>query len=275
MSRVGIEIQTGAASGRRAAAFGASGGPEGMTSFPFAKADGSPLLIAHRGASSRALENSLAAVALAVSDRADMIECDVRHSADGEPFVIHDDRTGRTARENVRVASCDAGRLGAIRLKNGEPIPRLADLLGLVRGDVPLNLDIKDPGGAAAALRVLAGARYRGPVLLSSGIREECRESLALRPDLPCGLVVRRPSSSDLAFCLRFGLVSIHPDRRLLTVLRIRNVVGAGIPFLPYTVDDEECFFRLVGAGAAGVISNRAAELGAAWRRRPGAERPK
>ncbi|MDX1815073.1 MAG: glycerophosphodiester phosphodiesterase, partial [Thermodesulfobacteriota bacterium] len=52
-----------------------------------------PIVIAHRGASRRALENSLEAFSLSLADRADMIEFDVRLSADGEPVVIHDDRT--------------------------------------------------------------------------------------------------------------------------------------------------------------------------------------
>lgn len=239
-----------------------------MAEFPFRKPDGFPLVIAHRGASDRALENSLAAFSRALLERADMIECDVRLSADGVPFVIHDDRAGRTARENVRVASCSAARLATVRLRNGEPVPRLADVLDLVRGAVPLNVEIKDPGGTAAVLRTLTAAGYAGPILLSSAHREECLAARSQRPDLPCGLVTRRPSSSDLAFCLRHALASIHPDRRFLTVLRIRKVVAAGIPFVPYTVDDADAFFRLVDAGASGVFSNRAAELREAWRGR-------
>jgi glycerophosphoryl diester phosphodiesterase len=62
-----------------------------------------PIVVAHRGASRRALENSLEAFSLSLADRADMIEFDVRLSADGEAVVIHDARTGRTARENLTV----------------------------------------------------------------------------------------------------------------------------------------------------------------------------
>lgn len=236
-----------------------------MTRFPFAPADGSPLIVAHRGASDRALENSLAAVSLAAADGADMIEFDVRLSADGVPFVLHDDRTGRTARENLKVASSPAARLRAVRLRNGEPLPPLADVLDAVRGSVPLNIEVKDPGGAAAVLNALDAASYPGPVMLSSSLRGEILAAGALRPGLPCGLVTRRPSSSDLAFCLRHGLASIHPDRRFLTVLRMRRIAAAGVPFLPYTVNDLDTLVRLVDAGAAGVFSDRARDLRLAW----------
>jgi len=229
--------------------------------------DSPPIVIAHRGASRRALENSLEAFSLSLADRADMIEFDVRLSADGEPVVIHDDRTGRTARENLAVARCDAARLRTLRLKNGEPVPLLADVLDLVRGAVPVNIEVKAAGGVHASLRVIDDMRYEGKVVLSSRLREECLAAGAARPGLPCGLVTGRPSASDIAFCLRHSL-SIHPDFRRLSVLRTRKVKEAGLVRFPYTVDDEEEFFRLVRSGADGGFSNRAEELRSAWRER-------
>jgi glycerophosphoryl diester phosphodiesterase len=109
--------------------------------------------------------------------------------------------------------------------------------------------------------------RYEGEVVLSSGLREECLAAGAARPGFPCGLVTGRPSSSDIAFCLRHSL-SIHPDFRRLSVLRTRKVKEAGLFLIPYTVDDEEDLFRLVRSGADGVFSNRAEELRSAWRER-------
>jgi glycerophosphoryl diester phosphodiesterase len=99
-------------------------------------------------------------------------------------------------------------------------------------------------------------------------MRDECLAARDLLPGIPCGLVTRRPSASDLAFCHRHGLSSIHPARRLLTVLRLRNVAASGIPFLPYTVDDPGDAFALIAAGAAGVFSNRALTLREEWNRR-------
>ena len=229
---------------------------------------GRPVFVAHRGASDRALENSPAAFYLAVSDGADMIEFDVRLSADGVPVVFHDDRTGRTAKGNLAVARTPAARLRAVRLKNGETLPLLADVLEIVGGKVPVNIESKAPGAIAAAAKALSKTGYGGELLLSSGRRGECLAARDLLPGIPCGLVTRRPSASDLAFCLRHGLSSIHPSRRLLTVLRLRNVAASSIPCLPYTVDDPEEAFALIAAGAAGVFSNRAQTLREAWNRR-------
>jgi glycerophosphoryl diester phosphodiesterase len=229
---------------------------------------GRPVFVAHRGASDRALENSPAAFALAVEGGADMIEFDVRLSSDGAPVVFHDSRTGRTAKENLAVARTPSARLRTVRLKNGEKLPFLADVLEIVGGIVPINIESKAPGGIAAAAKALSMAGYGGELLLSSALRDECLAARDLLPAISCGLVTHRPSASDLAFCRRHGLSSIHPSRRLLTVMRLRKVAASGIPLLPYTVDDPADAFALIDAGAVGVFSNRAQALRDAWRLR-------
>ena len=239
-----------------------------MKPFRFEERAGSPIVVAHRGAPDRALENSLASFSLAVADRADMIEFDVRLSADGAPVVVHDARTGRTAKENVRVAAATASRLRGVRLKNGEPLPFLSDVLDLVAGRVPLDIESKSPGAVGAIAVSLREADYPGEVVVSSGLRHECLAARSLLPGLPCGLVTGRPSASDIAFCLRHGLPSIHPDHRTLSVLRTRNVKAAGLVLVPYTVNDARTLFRLADAGADGVFSDRARALRAAWRER-------
>ncbi|MEW6719635.1 MAG: glycerophosphodiester phosphodiesterase [Thermodesulfobacteriota bacterium] len=235
--------------------------------FPIAT-PGRPVFVAHRGASDRALENSLSAFSLALADRADMIEFDIRLSSDGVPVVLHDEATGRTATENLVVAKTPWSRLRRVRLKNGEILPSLAEVFSLVRGAVPLNVESKAPGGVAAAVRVVEETGYAGILVLSSGLREECLAARSLLPSAPCGLVTRRPSASDLAFCLRHGLSSIHPDHRRLTALRLRAVLDSGIPLVPYTVDVPATAFRLIAAGAAGVFSNKAQALREAWTNR-------
>ncbi len=239
-----------------------------METPPFLNGIAFPVVVAHRGASDRALENSLAALSLAVADRADMIEFDVRLSTDGDAVVLHDTRTGRTGRENIAIAGSTSDRLRRVRLKNGEPLPFLTDALDLVRGAVPINVHVKTAGGTAAVCDSLAATGYRGSVVISSGLREECLAARTLRPDLACGLVTARPSYSDIAFCLRYSLPSIHPDHRKLSLLRIRKVKSAGLLLIPYTVNEPDLFFRLIEEGADGVFSNRAETLRAAWRKR-------
>lgn len=75
-------------------------------------ANRNPLIVAHRGASAVAPENTLAAFQLAMDLGADGIELDVRQSRDGVPVVIHDATLKRTGVRNEAVAHLTARQLG-------------------------------------------------------------------------------------------------------------------------------------------------------------------
>lgn len=98
-----------------------------------------PLIIAHRGASFDAPENTLAAFHLAFTQGADGIEADFRLSGDGEIVCIHDATTGRTADTNWRVAANSLDQLRRLDLGawkgrqwQGERIPTLAEVLAIL-----------------------------------------------------------------------------------------------------------------------------------------------
>jgi glycerophosphoryl diester phosphodiesterase len=109
-----------------------------------------PWIIAHRGASFDAPENTLAAFRLAFAQGADGIEADFRLSGDGEIVCIHDATTGRTADANLRVAThslADLRRLdlGAWRGAQwqGERIPTLAEVLTILPAGKKFFIEVK------------------------------------------------------------------------------------------------------------------------------------
>lgn len=73
-----------------------------------------PLIIAHRGASAHAPENTFAAFQKAIEVGADGIEFDVRLARDGVPVVIHDETLKRTARRAGRISEMTSGELAAV-----------------------------------------------------------------------------------------------------------------------------------------------------------------
>lgn len=108
-------------------------------------------VIAHRGASAYAPENTLAAFALAIEMGADWFELDCSLSKDGEVIVIHDDTVDRTT-DGVGVAAdltlrelkaLDAGTWKHAKYA-GEPIPTLEESLGLGQGRIGVYVEIKD-----------------------------------------------------------------------------------------------------------------------------------
>jgi glycerophosphoryl diester phosphodiesterase len=122
---------------------------------------------AHRGLHGGATpENSRAAFAAAIT-RGHGIECDIQPSLDGVPFVFHDDRLDRLTGEQGLVGARPAEALDRVTLANGEPLPRLAEMLALVAGQVPLLIEVKSDGTRRALLcRAVADALagYTGPV---------------------------------------------------------------------------------------------------------------
>ena len=113
-----------------------------------------PLVIAHRGASAIAAENSAAALETAIGLGADLAEVDVRLSRDGVAVCCHDPDLGRTTRLAGRVDEHDATALTAAA------VPALIDILALARGRIPVLLDCKLDG--SAFWRVLAGVIVAG-----------------------------------------------------------------------------------------------------------------
>lgn len=115
------------------------------------------LIIAHRGASGNAPENTLAAIDLALRQKADMIEIDIFLSKDNQLVVMHDQRVDRTTNgqgnvEELTLAELkklDAGSWFSDKF-TGEKIPTLAEVLHKIQGKTRLLIEIKQSGRGIA-----------------------------------------------------------------------------------------------------------------------------
>jgi glycerophosphoryl diester phosphodiesterase len=140
-----------------------------------------PRVYAHRGATARAPENSLAACAAAFALGASC-EVDVRAARDGALVLMHDASVARTTNARGRIARLTLAELRGLPLRGSasEHVPTLEQALALPRGDQALLLDLKrdDEAFHARLAGVLAGATASGEVVL--GVRSEA-QSRALR----------------------------------------------------------------------------------------------
>lgn len=124
-------------------------------------------IIAHRGASHDAPENTLAAVRLAWSQGADAVEVDVHLTADERLAVIHDPDTQRTSGIATRVASASLGELQQLDVGSwkaptfaAERVPALDDVLALVPVGKRIFVEVKSgPEAIGALVRSLARSR--------------------------------------------------------------------------------------------------------------------
>jgi glycerophosphoryl diester phosphodiesterase len=148
-----------------------------------------PLVIAHRGASAEKPENTLAAFRRALARGADGIELDVQTTRDGVPVVFHDATLRRLTGVPGRLAELTWRDLKKLRVRGTEPIPRLADVLALVRGRAVVQVELKRGGAIAPVVRVLRRARAAGWVILASFDAGLVRRARRQAPEFPRMLI--------------------------------------------------------------------------------------
>lgn len=231
-----------------------------------------PSWIAHRGAGTMAPENTLAAFRLGADHGFAMFECDVKLSADGEPFLLHDAELDRTTNGQgvAGVHSWDAlSRLDAGswhgRAYAGEPLLRLEALsrwlqsLGLM-----VNLEIKpSPGDDARTGRVVAErvrtlwAQSEVKPLLSSFSLDALRAAAQAAPELPRALLLDRWQPEGIDEALLLGCRALVVQQAFLNDRRIDAIHAAGLKSMAYTVNDAERAGTLWLSGLDGLITDR------------------
>lgn len=220
-------------------------------------------VLAHRGASAEAPENTLAAVraALGGDGPADGLEFDVRLSADGVPFAFHDDTTGRLAGVPGALETRAAEQIERLRVR-GEPIPRLAELIDLVLALRPnlatgcLNVELKPTGSAEPLIRACAPVLENVPLASLVVSSFDPRVLLAARSlDVPWRLGFIYDDSVALTALPSLeatGPIDLHPNHRLVNAGHLAEYARPQRRFRCWTVDDPAEALRLAGLAAVG-----------------------
>jgi glycerophosphoryl diester phosphodiesterase len=219
---------------------------------------GLPLIIGHRGGTERGYQNSMAAFNDAISLHLDVVETDVRHSADGAAVLMHDPALPHECRPfaGVAVHALTAAQLRRVRCA-GQPIPRLADLVArLMRPDarrVAIMAEVKDgdPLGVRDALAPLGWQR----VIIESfdwaalGTIEQATPQVVT---CPLGVTADR-----LAGALAVTHDCVGPERRAATIDLITRAHAAHVGVIVWTIDDVPTMIQLSDHGVDGLITNR------------------
>lgn len=153
-----------------------------------------PLILGHRGLSSKHLENSMEAFRAALAAGMDGFELDVQPTRDGVCVVLHDDDLVRTALGSGLLRKMKAAELPP--LKNGEPLPRLADVLDLPAKLV--NVELKGEPGWQQALAAVEAAEALDRVLFSSFEPSEVLQLWAACEGARCGFLWETDEALDL-----------------------------------------------------------------------------
>lgn len=246
-----------------------------VTVAEFMVVNGGTRVIAHRGFSARAPENTLAAVRLAIDAGADMVEVDVTGTSDGHVICLHDetlDRTtdgrGRaTARTLNEIRRLDAGSWFSPRFAN-ERVPTLGEVLEFAQGDILVNIEIKPeavPHGVADAVAALIHDRHMGgSVVVSSFSPDALRRIKVADPEIVT-ISLFNPELHDgldpLEIVQEVGARGLNISSDRVTRELIERCHRHGFPVGVYTVNRKRKMRRLVAMGVDAVFSDHPARM--------------
>jgi glycerophosphoryl diester phosphodiesterase len=236
------------------------------------------LVVAHRGASSQAPENTTEAFRLAVEHGADAIELDVHLSRDGKLAVIHDAALDRTTDLGGAVAeltmdeirAADAGHAFARDGDAGYPfrgrglrVPTLPEVLDWLPEGIGLVVEVKAPAAVEGTVAALRDSRVgaAGRASLISFDEASIDRAHELDPELPTGylLVPGQEISRALAWAVEHGHVGVHPwegDLGLdpMPIMAQARVYGRQVGC--YVVNDPKRMEHLAACGLWGFVTD-------------------
>jgi glycerophosphoryl diester phosphodiesterase len=227
-------------------------------------------VMAHRGASFYAPENTMPAFELAKELGADGIELDVQLTKDGKLVVIHDDEVDRTSNGHGRVSEMSYGELCALDFSAGKDgykntkIPLLEEVFEFAsREGIFVNVEIKDDSCAKTfhiADKVIeAEKKYNmtGNVTYSSFNHYILRYLKNISQDIPVSILYVGGFVDIWEYAKKLDCDGIHPH---YSALADKNIIlechKLGIKVRPWTVDSEEQMKFALDLGVDSLITN-------------------
>jgi len=253
----------------------------GFASPAVAATDSDVDVIAHRGSSGAAPENTLAAIRLAIRHDADVIENDIQRTRDGELVIIHDTTLDRTtdveqvfparAPWNVgdftleEIKRLDAGSWFAPRFA-GQEVPTLEEWVNAVGGEADMLLEPKSPALYPGIERDLDKELRSLPAfnraLRADRVVVQCFDHLWLRqyedlaPDVPVGLLYGTdPTEAEVTAAATWAQ-QVNPALGAIEEDTVERIHAHGLETNVWTVNAGQDMYRAMEWGVDGIITN-------------------
>ncbi|MCU0291011.1 MAG: glycerophosphoryl diester phosphodiesterase membrane domain-containing protein [Thermoanaerobaculaceae bacterium] len=224
-------------------------------------------VIAHRGASAEAPENTLAAFRLAVAEHADVVELDVQESLDGEVIVMHDSDLMKVGGSPMKIWEHTAAELRTVDIGShkgaqfrDERVPTLAEALAVCKGSARVLIELKSYGHDQRLEERVAG------IVEAAGMEKDCAymsldhymvgRMKRLRPTWRVGVLVAK-AYGDLT---TLGADFLAVEARMATArLFVWRTHRAQQEVYAWTVNDPTWMLFAMGRGVDGLITDRPA----------------
>lgn len=230
-----------------------------------------PLVVAHRGSSHVAPQNTLVALEAAWRAGADSIEIDIQLSADGVAVVIHDDTVDATTDGSGAVSDLDLAELRRLDAGSwfspvyaGQRVPTFAEVIAFlgVRHGIDLLLELKgdwDAAGARGVVEAIAAAGLDDRVVAQSFSPATVAVLAEVAPGLRRGLLIVEAGEGLLDLCAELGVMACNPHGELLRARPelLTALQGAGLGVSVWTANEPEEWAALTAAGVDAIITDR------------------
>jgi glycerophosphoryl diester phosphodiesterase len=221
-------------------------------------------VVAHRGSSRKAPENTLSSMRRAAADGADYAELDVREAADGVVVVFHDQDLMRLVGRSSKVWDLTSADLANVDIGStfsaefaGEGIPTLSQAIEAVRGRCGMCIELKMDGRRGDLVRrtveTVREADFVDECIIISLDYDALAEVEQLEPRQPTGFLVAK-ALGDLA-SVPCEMIGVHTD--ICTRRLVRRIHAADKAAAVWTVDDEGAMDRFIDMGVDYIITNR------------------
>lgn len=221
------------------------------------------IVMAHRGASKDAPENTIPAFEKAVEMKADFIELDVQETSDGAVVVTHDVNTKRVTGYNEFVWNMtldEIKQLDAAHYFGGYEnveIPTLSEVFDAVGGKIKFNIELKynrhTQNLAKSVADIITQYGLENDCVITSSKKEALKDMKEVMPDIPCGYILSVSIGKyyDLDYADFFSL-----DLNYVTKKSLSNCHKVGKPVNAWTVNDTDSMEKMIALGVDSIITD-------------------
>ena len=222
------------------------------------------LIIAHRGASADAPENTLAAMELAIKDGADWVEIDVQETRDGEVVVIHDSDLKKIGGSTLRVFDASLAELQSVDIGSwkdpsfsDERVPTLQQLLAFCKDRINVVIELKYYGQEkqleASVARIVEAVGMQDQIVLMSLSYPGAQKMKTIRPGWQVGLL----SSVAVGDITRMNVDFFAVNATLASRSFIKRAHRRERKVMVWTINDPISISAMMSKGVYGIITDK------------------
>ena len=235
-----------------------------------------PLLVAHRGASGHAPENTMAAFRLALEMKVDGIELDVHMSRDGSIVVIHDSTVDRTSNGKGRIGAMTLAELRSLDAGSwfntafprkarpeyaSQRIPALSEVFELVQDRARLFIEMKDPdlypdNLESELLSLVRRHEMRDRVIFLSFNQDALRKIRELDPTIPIALLIGSLRGDPVKAARSLHASGLAVQHKLLKPAFAGTALSSDLSLIAWTVNSPKDLDRMIKAEVSAIITN-------------------